>query len=809
MSKQMNEQMNEEIIEEKKIKKNHSGLKSFFWGCLAVLCMTIIAGLAASLFTDLMVKNQSGETYFLNPFTVQQEDMRHSEVYAQMLESDIDSLMDFMAVSSLLTTNGEFDTAKTVDVIAYVNRKGITTSTALSEVSLEYRVGDLIQWVQEGFYRHYEDRVNEEGEQLSEEWLEERYYPTDGGSIRGRELPPGVDQYDLWNVIEEAANDLNINYQRYSSWKAKYQKGADMSLKYVMCKSDGSILASNLEINGKLTQDQIDALENSYSYLCYTYINDKLTWTGITNPGFTEIEIKNLFHRYSYLFKNKGTIYIAVDPDTGDTYHTLYQKYNTCGGDAQTKAIAMGVLAVMFLLSMVLYTKVQPVNEKDKLPLTDRGFSEIVAGVDVVLGISMVGIIITILDEMHVVWGRQWGPTWTVTFPWIIMGMIFVLVSFFVFCFGSLVRRIKAHVLWKNSLTRLVLSWMKKGWHMLTDAVKGLYHTVRNHPSLIVRNLLPYVGFIILNIGLVLIGGAAGLCIAALFDIVIGYMIVTDAKSKDEILEGISKICEGNLEYQIDTVPLRGENRIIAEAVNQIGSAVKDAVEKSRKDERLKAELITNVSHDIKTPLTSIINYVDLLKQEDIKSEKAQEYICVLDQKSQRLKQLTLDLVEASKISSGNIQIEYTPLNLLELMNQALGEYEDKLKDKNLEVIFHKPEEVDGLVIRADARHTWRVLDNLLGNVCKYAMEHTRVYVDVETQDKEALITIKNISNTPLNIPVEELFQRFTRGDESRSTEGSGLGLSIAQSLVTAQGGQMDLTLDGDLFKVEIRMPSI
>ena len=224
------------------------------------------------------------------------------------------------------------------------------------------------------------------------------------------------------------------------------------------------------------------------------------------------------------------------------------------------------------------------------------------------------------------------------------------------------------------------------------------------------------------------------------------------------------------------------------------------------KDEKLKADLITNVSHDIKTPLTSIINYVDLIKREDIDNERIKEYVDVLELKSQKLKQLTEDLVEASKISSGNISIQLTKINFVELVNQTIGEFYEKLEDSGLSVIF-KPEQPN-MTILADARHLWSVIENLLNNVCKYALTGTRVYLDMhyetlENTDK-VIFSIKNISAKELNIDASELAERFIRGDESRTTEGSGLGLSIAKNLTTAQGGTFEIRLDGDLFKVVI-----
>ena len=225
------------------------------------------------------------------------------------------------------------------------------------------------------------------------------------------------------------------------------------------------------------------------------------------------------------------------------------------------------------------------------------------------------------------------------------------------------------------------------------------------------------------------------------------------------------------------------------------------------KSERMKAELITNVSHDLKTPLTSIINYVDLLKKEDIQGEKAREYIEVLDRKSQRLKKLTEDLVEASKASTGTLTVNPERLGVTQLVTQALGEYSEKLSAAGLTVVSTLTEEE--VYVQADGRHFWRILDNLMGNCVKYAMPGTRIYLDLVAWDGYVTLSLKNISAGQLNIPAEQLMERFVRGDESRTTEGSGLGLSIARSLTELQGGLFRLEVDGDLFKAVVSFPQV
>ena len=234
--------------------------------------------------------------------------------------------------------------------------------------------------------------------------------------------------------------------------------------------------------------------------------------------------------------------------------------------------------------------------------------------------------------------------------------------------------------------------------------------------------------------------------------------------------------------------------------VNDIAGGFSNAIEESLQSERLKTELITNVSHDIKTPLTSIINYVDLLKKEELQNEKVKEYVKILDMKSQRLKKLTEDLVEASKVSSGNVQLQIEEINLKELIHQSIGEFEDRFKEKGLQIECKMPKEE--IKIRADNRYLYRVIENIFSNVTKYALENSRVYIDMKKEKSKIEMSIKNISKEKLNISSEELMQRFVRGDKARYTEGSGLGLSIAKSLTELQGGIFHIYIDGDLFKV-------
>ena len=269
--------------------------------------------------------------------------------------------------------------------------------------------------------------------------------------------------------------------------------------------------------------------------------------------------------------------------------------------------------------------------------------------------------------------------------------------------------------------------------------------------------------------------------------------------------KGGEKLAEGDLSQSIDTRPLIGDFKRYGQRMNELRTGMERAVREQTRAERMKTELITNVSHDIKTPLTSIVNYVDLLQKVDVQPETAREYIAVLDRQSRRLKKLTEDLVEASKASSGALPVELQPTDVNVLLSQVEGEYQERLASCHLTLVARPPEKP--VSVQADGRLLSRVMDNLVSNICKYALEDTRVYVAAACDEETVTISFKNVSRDELNISPDELMERFVRGDASRHTEGSGLGLSIAGSLVQLMGGTFDLSIDGDLFRADITLP--
>ena len=384
---------------------------------------------------------------------------------------------------------------------------------------------------------------------------------------------------------------------------------------------------------------------------------------------------------------------------------------------------------------------------------------------------------------------------------WAVYGIIvasgtvsLVIDGLFLIFYLSMVRRMKAEMLWETS----VACWLERGIRKVFARQKTT-----------VRVLLLFAGHMavcfVLAVGAFYYQSMTALVVLLLFSAGECYMILRKAVEQYQIRQGVEKIRDGALSGKIDIEQLHGEEKSLAEAINNIGEGLLHAVDDSTKNERMKADLITNVSHDIKTPLTSIINYVNLIKLEKIDNERVQGYIQILDEKSQRLRQLTADLVEASKISSGNVKLDMQVIDLVELVYQTSGEFNEKFEQKELTIVTKLPK--TAVLIRADGRQLYRVIENLYNNVAKYALEKTRVYVDIAYVEEKVVFSIKNVSEHSLareNSNAGDLTERFIRGDVSRSTEGSGLGLSIAKNLTVLQHGTFNIYLDGDLFKVTI-----
>lgn len=363
----------------------------------------------------------------------------------------------------------------------------------------------------------------------------------------------------------------------------------------------------------------------------------------------------------------------------------------------------------------------------------------------------------------------------------------------------SFALRIKLGKWWKNTIIFRVLNLIWRG-------VKALFGLLKNI-HLVWKTALIVVGVSLVELIVMSIFYNSLYVVWFVSSVILGLVVLYCAINFNKLQRCAKELASGNLYYQIETEKLHGEFKKHGEALNNIGKGMMIVVDERMKSERMKTELITNVSHDIKTPLTSIINYTDLITKEPCNNEKIKEYSEVLLRQSERLKRLIEDLVEASKASTGNLEVLLAPCEANILLSQAVGEYEEKLCSKGLELITTRKDKP--IMIMADGRRLWRVFDNLINNIYKYAQSSTRVYLSLDDDGEQAIITFKNTSHAPLNLSPDELMERFVRGDSSRNTDGNGLGLSIAKSLTELQNGSLEISIDGDLFKVTLRFPLI
>lgn len=355
--------------------------------------------------------------------------------------------------------------------------------------------------------------------------------------------------------------------------------------------------------------------------------------------------------------------------------------------------------------------------------------------------------------------------------------------------------RIKTGTLFKNTLIYRLCTGVGMGASSMLSSISGAWRfSLAFAGYLLINALLSYRfftrgGFLTFLILLAINGGAL-------------YLLLNMIRQMRTLSAAGQAMANGDLGYCVDTSDMKREFREHGENLNSIGRGMAIAVNERMKSERFKTELITNVSHDLKTPLTSIVTYIDLLQKEDIQDEKAKEYINTIARQSKKLKKLTEDLIDASKASSGALNVNMERVNISELLRQSSAEYGERMEAVNITPVVNMPEE--DIYVRADGRLLWRVVENLLQNICRHGMPGTRAYLEARTENGRAVVCFKNISQQQLNIPVEELLERFVQGDESRSRGGSGLGLSIAESLTELMKGKLKLSLDGDLFKVEL-----
>ena len=596
---------------------------------------------------------------------------------------------------------------------------------------------------------------------------------------------------------DEQFNDYETSLASVFHSVGDYTEGST-NLTYLFADKETQTIYTNKKAYSSYAQLEQN-LEKIFKEKAYAVVYPELSECVTNIPG-ADLQVWN--HTIDQSFDTKDFVF-AVSVDTkfsvADSMADEAENYETYS-KLMFPMLAGAVFgSVLWLIGMVWLTVTagrKPKDEEIHLNGFDRWYTEIAAGA--VIGIWLAGTIIlgTLIANSSLGYSHA---VVTVIVTCLICGTYTM--AWFLIGYLSLVRRIKAGTLWKNSLIRTVLKWIGKCSGKLADFARAFSrNTAEKVKVLLVGGAFLFLQFLI--IGCVFSGAGVFLLALMAVDVAVMIFAIRKADGQDRIMDGLKKISDGELQYKIKTDTLTGKQKVMAEYINNIGSGLDAAVENSLKKERMQTELITNVSHDLKTPLTSIINYVDLMKRENPTDPKIQEYLRILDEKSQRLKVLTEDVVEASKASTGNIKLEMNDIDFVEMVQQVIGEFEEKFQEKNLTMMVHFTDEPS--IIYADGQRMWRVLENVFGNVVKYAMEGTRVYAEISNRNKKVTFSLKNISAQPLNISADELTERFIRGDVARNTEGSGLGLSIAKSLTELQGGEFKLYLDGDLFKVMI-----
>lgn len=608
-------------------------------------------------------------------------------------------------------------------------------------------------------------------------------------------------------------NDQNIynDLEEMEAWRSYYMDGY-ANFQYAIYNKEGGLIMESP--NYSVTPESVSSQTDTEGARIYYYSMDisglnlypvEETSSSMQSGGAIVKNGSNFIHSQSFLFGNEnlgdkiGYIFVYV-PETLVMGDSFYMHFQICQTFENVRyivffgAVAAAVIFVVCLIYTILAAGWKPADDQIHLMWFDKIYTEIALAI--MFCVFFLFVIAVILFVGWTMDGRSVGD--------IVTSGVLAIPAYMaaMFCVYSLARRGKTH----NFISQSLIFKLFHGFYKVIYQGMINNNLMRKYISVILG--LGIADFILMM--LAFWGNSFFFFFIVVTVIYCCEFIYVGRKlmAIQDIAKGASEIASGHLEYKIDTKDMgSGVFLEFANNINNIGQGLNRAVDESVKSERMKADLITNVSHDIKTPLTSIINYVDLLKRLNITHEPEREYIDILDSKSQRLKMLIEDLVEASRASSGNITLECDTIDFNELVMQVAGTYVEKYSQRQLTLVTRSHQEP--ILIWADGRRMYRVLDNLFNNAFKYAMTGSRVYVDLYEDEDSACFIMKNISQEPLNITADELTQRFVRGDASRTTEGSGLGLSIAESLVQLHGGTFKIYLDGDLFKATIVMPAV
>ncbi len=716
---------------------------------------------------------------------IRQSSYSDTHAFTNQFEFDVNQIFEYAKYRNVFETNGQTDLSKVI----------VTVSDGNPDNEQEYTVKEIIDYAETHGYT-----LNQNWEivdvPISDEAAEEEplLYITKKTYDPNAEYSEPMDAYmTLSDISYEVLSHLAAySYVRYNLIEG------NSNFHFLLSYWEGDskpLLFSNTDMT-------VDEFRQCDRYAVFS--TDSLV--GESNLPYEPIYISSMLQEYCPFIEGNGIFLAAVDTSysADDTYAAGNQQF------LQTqKGYAAGLLSLFIgflgcLISFVFMAYYAGWKTTDRSQRYFFRYDFFPAEINIFLSLTVIILGIYLCDNLGLAILDLIFSDDALTFMGHVMNGAVIYLVCFALAF-SLIRQYKAELLWKNSLIRKFSQDMFVYFSRQGFSVSLIYYYV----GFLAANVIFAFVFLSLFYNLESLTHKLLLLLLILLwvagNLWVFQRLYQKAVQQDKLNEAISNISEGDTRYCVDLNQFNGRERSIAKHINSIGSGLDTAIQERVKSERMKADLITNVSHDLKTPLTSIINYVDLIKRENIQNPKVLEYLEVLEQKSQRLKTLTEDLVEASKASSGNLKLEMADIDFVELVQQTNGEFEEKFAMRSLELISTLPE--TPIIIEADGGQLWRVLENLYNNTFKYAMEHSRVYVDIVKEDSQVLFTIKNISDHPLNITGSELTERFVRGDVSRTTEGSGLGLSIAQSLTKLQNGVFDIIIDGDLFKACLRFP--
>jgi signal transduction histidine kinase len=644
--------------------------------------------------------------------------------------------------------------------------------------------------------------------------LDSRYESESGGRLLLAMADNWVDYFSLQSDLAYTITQVSESYETYRKAKSIY--GEDLTnLTYVIHVGEGEdtkVYTNDRSLREYTSEGLTELFSENSTYLIY--YDDVMSYSTLTDVDVSVLT--EGIAKGKYFYGEHSRIWIMLDNtySVEDSFSRIYDVYTDIVSGINRDfllIIGMGICWLVIFLYMLMNEGIRTGSDGKEVKYliwSDKIWTELL----IVFGVGGYFVLAHGAGDLAImtenIYQSDPGQKLSMTLlrDYFYFALWGFLLSFLICCIiYTLARKQRNNCLYRFSL----IAKLRKNFNKT-------YMSLSTNRSAVISQLIPFNVFLLSNIaGTALIIyfwsrfkwlsilGVLGLL---LVNIVIGVHRFRVESQRKDIVQGIYRIRDGEVDFKIDSEHMIGENRLIAEAINNIGDGMQNAVRTSVRDEKMKSDLITNVSHDLKTPLTSIINYTDLLKRTGITEEPAAGYVKVLDEKSRRLKQLLEDLLEASKISSGTLEINEERIDLTELMNQAVAEFEDKLGDHGLSVVMDSDRH---FYIEADSRRMWRIIDNLLQNVCKYAMEGTRVYITLGDREDLTVLEIKNISAKQSSFQGQELTEQFIRGDESRTTEGSGLGLFIAKSLTEAMKGTFEIQMDGDLFKAILTFPAL